>query len=453
MVQKIQHPNKIVSVELIKFLRAIFKQNYEAGNWHMDPKTQMYIREDYPEDDKERGIKPGFVVSEYGSVNKGVDYLSKVGYDPMEMRGLLNGHTNEEVFSGRFSVSGVSEAQDEAQSLAYLALISIDQFIGHLVGKRGIHFINALNYTKPQPFKKSSRYNLWESKIPIDYAISKVYTFRDNIGSPKFTGVDIEFKGDTDSEGVEDTGVNVDKVTSNNQEAHQDPQVEVGQEPDNSSTEYDSPGVEVKKEGDTDSEGVEDVGVNVDRVTSTNQEAHQDPQVEVGQETDESSTEYDSPGIEVKQEEPTNKEAYQDIEVRVIQKTGNNREEFLRAGTIIEQPSTSNVKPFEVKIIRSKGYNFSSIKEFYIEDLTVEEELEIKLEDLPVSGVLSTVYLEAEDDVTLEIYEGDMLEYRSQKETLIYDIPDLLYTEELTAVIKADESIDISVLRIRVLEF
>jgi len=215
MFQEIQHPNKIVSVELIKFLREIFKQNYEAGNWHMNPESQMYIREDYPEDEQERGVKPGLIVSEYGQVSNGVDYLSKVGYDPMNMQSLLNGYSSEEVFSGRFSVSGLSEAQDEAQSLAYLTLLSTRNFISHIVGKRGIHFINALSYSKPKPFKKNSRYILWESKIPIDYAISKVYTKGKHLDKDKFTGVDIDLQSDVGGKKV-DTGVKIKSFESDN---------------------------------------------------------------------------------------------------------------------------------------------------------------------------------------------------------------------------------------------
>ena len=336
---RIQHPNKIVSVEMIKFFREIFKQNFESGNWHIDPETQMYIREDYPEDPQQKGVKPGIVVGEYGQVNKR-NFLGQVNYSPTSRKDLSTVNRSQQVFNGQFSLSAISEARNEAQTLAYLTLISLDHFLGHLVGSRGIHHLNAQSYSRASSFKQSSQHNLWESKIPVEYVISKMYWY--SRGDHKaYEEYDLDF----------------------------------------------SFGGEDKKAGQ---------GVNIESVTDNTSEEYNDPQVTV------------------------NRSSQSPIE-------------------------------YEIEIIRDYNYDFTGVEEVLLEDFVISSNTIMDL-DLPQQGVLSTVYLEADQDLTLQIYEDGFVEYRSETSDEIYDIPSTVYTEDLEAEFLVDSETQIKTFRIRVLE-
>ncbi len=46
---RMRRPDSIAARTVLTFLRAVFDENYQKGNWHLDPEKEMYIRRSFPE--------------------------------------------------------------------------------------------------------------------------------------------------------------------------------------------------------------------------------------------------------------------------------------------------------------------------------------------------------------------------------------------------------------------
>lgn len=173
---KPKKPGKIVSNILIIFLRAVFDENFKKGHWHMDPKDEMYIRNHYPEDPNDSGIKPGIVEGQTGGVMRGIRYLGEVNFLPMQTRNLSTMGANDEIFSGEVTLKAISTVKEEAEEIAYLCNLSINMFVAELIGAKGIAHIDSRGYQKARPSDISTEVKLWESIVPVEYVIRIPYS-------------------------------------------------------------------------------------------------------------------------------------------------------------------------------------------------------------------------------------------------------------------------------------
>lgn len=196
---KPKKPAKIVSDTLIIFLRAVFDNNFKEGNWHLSPKEDMYIRQQYPENVKKVGVKPGIVAGKRGGTQRGINFLGEQNFIPMPRRNLSTFSGSDDAFTGQVSLRAVSPVKDESEDIAYLSMISINKFVEDILGVKGIAHIDAQGYNNAQPFEVSTEHKLWGSEIPIRYAIKIPYatTFTDGA---RLTGVEQHFNVEMDYE-------------------------------------------------------------------------------------------------------------------------------------------------------------------------------------------------------------------------------------------------------------
>lgn len=198
------------------FLREIFKTNFQNGNWYIDPE-EMYIREDYPEDPERAGIKPGVVVGEYGAVKRGVHFAGEVGYMPTKMAFLDQYRYNSEVYSGTLTLKAISTAENECESIAYLSMLSANNYADYIIGTDGIIHIDVLGYSAVSPYKTSSKHKLWQSDLNLQYVINLDYVRGLNEGTV-LEDIDWDTNFSTQSEGSFDSGVVTNQESTNVQQ-------------------------------------------------------------------------------------------------------------------------------------------------------------------------------------------------------------------------------------------
>ena len=215
---KILHPNVVALRTVLLFLQDIFEYNYEQGNWYMNPEKEMYIREEYPQDLKKTGIKPGVVLDEYGGIRRAVEFLGSHGFKPMRRRNLNQYHMNQEVWQGNLILKVISENESEAEQLGYLTIHSINQYIDHLLGRHGLIWVNANRVSEAKPYKVSSEYKTWACDIQLEFVIANDY-HRHFISGTKLEELDIvaEFQTYENDSGV---GTGVEQRHSGMQEEH-----------------------------------------------------------------------------------------------------------------------------------------------------------------------------------------------------------------------------------------
>lgn len=170
--KKPKRPSLVVTETVLTFLRAIFHENYENGNWHMDPLEEMYIRDQYPEDIKESGIKPGIVTGKQGGMRYGLNSLGELNFLPMQRDRINTMHGDDEVLSGNMNLKTISPISVESEELAYLTMISINKFVSHLIGVNGIAHIHCMGYQDTVPEDMSSEIKLWSTQVMLEFVIN-----------------------------------------------------------------------------------------------------------------------------------------------------------------------------------------------------------------------------------------------------------------------------------------
>lgn len=186
-------PSDIVAETLLVFLRAIFDENYKKGNWHLDPKNEMYIRMEFPQDIQKLGSKPGIIVGKSASVSRGIHYLGEHNYIPMQMQNINAFNGSDEIFSGRLNIITHSVVEEEAEDVAYLIMLSINRFADEILGINGIAHIDADGYTDASPSSVSVDYKYWQSQVPIMFVIKIPYGMR-NMQGDTLENIDVDYK-------------------------------------------------------------------------------------------------------------------------------------------------------------------------------------------------------------------------------------------------------------------
>jgi len=171
-----KRPGSIVSNVLIVFMRAIFDQNYQVGNWHLDPKEEMYIRDNWPENTNKNGVKPAIVEGKISGVRPALESLGEENFLPIHSKMVNTAHGTDDIYTGRLSLKCISPVKAESEDMAFLCMISINKFVKHLIGLKGIAHIHALGYSQAQPEDLSSEVKLWGTETSIEYVIKLPYS-------------------------------------------------------------------------------------------------------------------------------------------------------------------------------------------------------------------------------------------------------------------------------------
>ena len=169
-------PSEQVAHVIIEFLNDIFQENFDRGNFHLNPRTEMYIRDEYPQDVEESGIKPAIIFDEGGSVTEKIPYVGQVGYIPMSRWNLHTIRGNDEVYQGRIRIRTLSTAEEEAEDLAYLTYLSLKEYADFVVGKSGITDIIHQGFSKATPMEVSSDYEFWGCTVDLGYIITLLHS-------------------------------------------------------------------------------------------------------------------------------------------------------------------------------------------------------------------------------------------------------------------------------------
>jgi hypothetical protein len=171
-----KRPGSIVSNVLIVFMRAIFDENYQNGNWHLDPKEEMYIRDNWPENTDKNGIKPAIVEGKISGVRPALESLGEENFLPIDSKMVNTLHGTDDVYTGRLSLKCISPVKAESEDMAFLCMISINKFVKHLIGVKGIAHIHALGYSQAQPEDLSSEVKLWGTETSIEFVVKLPYS-------------------------------------------------------------------------------------------------------------------------------------------------------------------------------------------------------------------------------------------------------------------------------------
>lgn len=169
-------PGSIVSNVLIVFMRAIFDQNFKSGNWHLNPKTEMYIRDNWPENTDKNGIKPAIVEGKISGVRKAIESLGEENFIPIQSKMVNTLHGTDDIYAGNLSLKCISPVKSESEDIAFLCMMSINKFVKHLIGVKGIAHIHATGYSQVQPEDLSSEVKLWGTETSIEYVIKLPYS-------------------------------------------------------------------------------------------------------------------------------------------------------------------------------------------------------------------------------------------------------------------------------------
>ena len=213
---EVLHPQLVVLRTLVLFLRDIYKQNYEKGNWYMDPETEMYIREEYPDNVEKTGLKPGVVLDGMGAIQRATPFLGLVGYKSIPNSWIGQRRMNQEVFRGNLILKCFSPEEEEAAQLGFLTMHSINEYADYIMGKHGIIHIDSSQTKKAEPYDVSSAYKQWASDVVVEFVIASDY-HRHSINSPVLKELDIVTEFDAEYTGSE-VGIYTSQFTDNQAE-------------------------------------------------------------------------------------------------------------------------------------------------------------------------------------------------------------------------------------------
>ena len=166
----IKTPMHAVTGVLLTHLTEVFAENFASGNFYLDPATDMYIRSDFPEADKNVGFKPGVVVKTIGGMQDQTNSLGDQGYAYQTRYNFVETEQYDDIYAGAITLQVITQYDQEALSLAYLVMLSINKFTRHLVGKEGITFLKAEQFTDAYPYKAGSHPDAFASDVQIRYA-------------------------------------------------------------------------------------------------------------------------------------------------------------------------------------------------------------------------------------------------------------------------------------------
>ena len=172
---RMRRPDSIAARTVLTFLRAVFDENYQKGNWHLDPEKEMYIRRSFPENVKEVGIKPGIVLGNQGGIRQGARGLGELNYIPMDTQRVQTLYGDDEIFSGNMNLKAISPVNIESKDIAYRAMISINKFGQHLMGVNGMFHVHCLGYQDTVPEDVSSEIKIWATPVMVEYVIRVPY--------------------------------------------------------------------------------------------------------------------------------------------------------------------------------------------------------------------------------------------------------------------------------------
>lgn len=187
-----KRPTKIVTETVLTFLRAVFDDNYKKGNWHLDPVNEMYIRDHYPENIGDSGVKPGIVTGKQGGVRQGIRGLGELNFIPMDPKNINQFHGDDEILSGNMNLKTISPVRAESEDMAYLTMLSINKFVNYLIGVNGIAHIHSVGYQDTMPEDSSSEVKLWATQVMLEFVIRVPFSSIDLEGT---TLESIEFQG------------------------------------------------------------------------------------------------------------------------------------------------------------------------------------------------------------------------------------------------------------------
>lgn len=186
-----KRPSIIVTETVLTFLRAVFYENYQKGNWHMDPETEMYIRDKYPEDITESGVKPGIVTGQQGGIRFGLNSLGELNFIPLQRNRINTLHGDDDIMSGNMNLKTISPISVESEELAYLTMLSLNKFVSHLIGVNGIAHLHCLGYQDTVPEDTSSEIKLWSTQVMLEFVVNVPFAttnFGDSLEEITFEG-------------------------------------------------------------------------------------------------------------------------------------------------------------------------------------------------------------------------------------------------------------------------
>lgn len=184
-------PNRIVAETILVFMRAIFDENHKNGNWYLNPKTQMYIREDYPRDPDQEGFKPSIIMGETGGVQKvseNAGMLNFIAQNPKLMHVFFG---NDEAYQGTITLKTLSQSEAEAENIAYLVHLSINSFADFLIGVNGIAYVDSPLYSSPEQYETDSDFKAFVSQVHINYVIRIPY-MRTRTDGVRLNDIDVQ---------------------------------------------------------------------------------------------------------------------------------------------------------------------------------------------------------------------------------------------------------------------
>ncbi len=168
-------PMHEVTGVIIAHLKDVFKENYDKGNFYLNPETEMYIRADFPENDEDIGFKPGIVLKTMGGLFDHTPLAMDQGFFMQEKLQHLNQEMYDDIYSGIITLQAIAQFDQEAVNLAYLTMISINKFRVYLVGNKGIADIHATQFSDSYPYKGGAYNDAFASDIQVNY--SKLTSF------------------------------------------------------------------------------------------------------------------------------------------------------------------------------------------------------------------------------------------------------------------------------------
>lgn len=188
-------PMHAVTGVLLNHLKEVFAENHEKGNFHLDPETDMYIRADFPEADSNAGFKPGIVLKTVGGMQDQTPGIGEQGYAYQTRMSFVSSEAIDDIYGGAITLQAISQYDQEALTLAYLVMVSINKFTRYLVGNQGITFVRAEQFTDSYPYKAGSHLDAFASDVQIRYA--KRELFRMDKGEDSFESFNVTFNPKT----------------------------------------------------------------------------------------------------------------------------------------------------------------------------------------------------------------------------------------------------------------
>jgi hypothetical protein len=180
-------PMHAVSTVILKHIQEVFEENYQLGNFYLNPKIDMYIRADYPEDDSDVGFKPGVVLKTVGGLEDETPSLGQQGHMPQPRSNYSTVQGYDDIYRGACTLQAIAQYEKEALTIAYLALLSINKFKPYLIGQEGIADIHAVGLSDTYPYRAGSYIDAFASDVQVRYAKREAFsTTKGNVPLMKF---------------------------------------------------------------------------------------------------------------------------------------------------------------------------------------------------------------------------------------------------------------------------